>query len=256
MTTSRKLSALIAAVALCTLLAPADSFAQNGKTASSAASPQTNDAPALTEADAQLMRASRQAILSTGISEHYFNTHFTLVQVFNSMSDRRVVWRFKTGEHEATLTDSIGFYTNARGRRVYTHTVAQTLVSAHDIRRTITRRQAERIMKSCIGEFESGGVVYQATGRPPRAALVFTALSLPPPAEPSATRNVPAPAQSSSTPAAGSSAQVDVVKPGGKKKPFLWTGGVNLETGRCTKGVAQVGSPQPPRPQRGARTRQ
>ncbi|HEV2704506.1 MAG TPA: hypothetical protein VGV59_01200 [Pyrinomonadaceae bacterium] len=213
----------------------------------------------MTPSEAQLVRASRQTILSTGISEPYFDAHFKLAQVFDSISDRRVVWRFTTGEHEATLIDSIGFYTDARGRRVYTHTVGQTLVSAHDIRRTITRRQAERIMKSCIGEFESGGVVYQATGRPPRAALVFTALSLPPPETPPATKSAtPAPASpsASSAPAAGSSAQMDIVKPGGKKKPFLLTGGVNLETGRCTKGLAQVGSPLPPRPERPARTRQ
>ncbi|MCA1594798.1 MAG: hypothetical protein LC754_19650, partial [Acidobacteria bacterium] len=141
---------------------------------------QAADASKLNDAEAKLARESRAAILAAGLSAPYFDKHFQLVSVVNAPGDRRVVWKFKVGEHEAMLNDSVGFYTDERGRRVDTHAVAGTLPAAHEIERTITRAQAERIMKSCIGNFDGGGVVYAARGNPPSGALIFTASAVAP----------------------------------------------------------------------------
>lgn len=205
-----------------------------------------------TPEEERLLRESRAEIVATGFSEAYFDAHFEPVRVMNSPGDRRVIWRFRVNGHEALVNDSVGFYTDAGGRRVDTHTVAATLGETRDIRRTISRRRAERVMRACIGKFEGGAVTYQRFGADGRAALVLTAVSVPPPAPANANRPAP---QSSAT-QAGGTRQYDGPGRGGKKKPFLLIGSVNLETGRCVKGVAQVGSPQPapakpaPRPRR------
>jgi hypothetical protein len=216
----------------------------------------------LTPEGERLLRDSKAAILATGFSERFFDAHFKPYKVFNSPADRRVVWRFQINGHEALINDAVGFYTDEKGRRVDTHTVADTLGSTRDIRRTISRRRAERVMKACIGEYEgAGAIIYQRFGNEPRAALLFTAVSTPPPAEPASPNATPAqttPAPAPSTEAQqvgaqeGANAPPDSVakRKGGIKKPFLSIGSVNLETGRCTKGVAQVGSPQPTPPEK------
>lgn len=236
---------ILAAVALAAAAAGApaapSASAQAAAQAGTQADARRNE---LTASERALVKASRAAIIEAGVSADYFDRHFRVARVADSPGDRRVVWTFAIGGHEATVVDAFGFYTDAGGRRVDTHTVAGALGRARDIRRTITRRRAERIMRACIGEFDGGAVVYQAAGDPPRAALVFTAVSSPRPEEPAA-RAAQAPATPPSPQSPPQSSGHDVIKQGGKKKPFLFTGAVDLETGRCTKGVAQVGSPMP-----------
>ncbi len=199
-------------------------------------------APELTAAEQQLVNGSRAAIIAAGISPKYFDAHFSLARVINTTGDRRVVWRFKVNEYEATVNDAVGSYTDEKGRRVNVHSVGGLLTTAHDITKTIPRTRAERAMRACIGEHGAGAVVYQASGSPPRASLVFTAVSVPKPEKPV---EHPAPTPQA-TPLAGEGArQSDTIRQGGKRKPPLFIGSVDLETGRCVKGVAQVGSPQP-----------
>lgn len=216
------------------------------------ASGQSSPLQNLTAEEEKLLRDSRAAVIATGFSEAFFDKHFEPVRVVNSRGDRRVVWRLRVNGHEATVNDSVGFYTDAGGRRADTHSVASTLGKTRDISRTISRRRAERVMRACIGDFEGGAVVLQRFGAGGRAALVFTAVSAAPrpsPESEGAGANVTMRGDGSQ---AGGNLRHDVLKRGGKKKPFLLTGTVNLETGRCVKGVAQVGSPQPapasPRP--------
>lgn len=191
------------------------------------------DAPPLDEAGRQLVRGSRAAILAAGFSEPFFDRHFTPFKVFNRPGDRRVVWRFRAGGHEAYLDDSVGFYTDRRGRRVDTHSVSSTLAAARDLRLTVTRRRAERLMRSCIGEFEGGAVVFQQFGA--RTALVFTAATASPP-------QPPQPAEWAEAGAGG-----DLRLRGGRKGPPVYVGAVDLETGRCLKGRARAGAPGPSR---------
>ena len=189
----------------------------------------------LTPEEARLVRSSRAALIGTGFTEKYFDAHFKPIKVHNTTGDRRVVWRFRLNDYETIVNDSIGFYTDARGQRINTHMVAASLGKTRDIHRTISFRRAQRAMTACIGEHGPGSILLQRFNADGRTSLVYTAVSVPPPAEPAV----------QSTPIPDPGPQPEGVKPGGKKKPFLSIGTIDLETGRCLKGVAQVGSPQP-----------
>ena len=161
------------------------------------------------------------------------------------------MWRLKVAEYETTVNDSVGSYTDEKGARHDAHSITGRLSPARDIGPTIPKRRAERLMKACIGEYQSGSVVYQPFGSPPRAALVFTAMSSPEPQKPAAKGSTTPPAP---TPTLAPT-QSDTIRQGGKKPPPLRIGMVDLETGRCVVGVGQVGSPHPsaekyPRPRR------
>jgi hypothetical protein len=207
----------------------------------------------LNEAEQTLVNGSKAAIIAAGISAGYFNAHFKLSRVVNTSGDRRVVWRFSVNGHEANVNDTVGFYTEG-GKRVDIHSIAGTLGAAHDITSTITRRRAERIMRSCIGPFESGAVTYGPTGAPPRASLVFTATSLPrrkslaerEREERARERREREEREKAKREGKTVPQQIDTVEEedeGGDEPVFI--GAVDLETGRCTKGLAISGPPTP-----------
>src|SRR5215210_2021089 len=133
----------------------------------------------LTVSERALVEGSREAIIKTGLSAAFFDEHFRVASVADRGGDRRVVWRLSVGGHEASVNDSIGFYTEG-ARRVDTHSVAATLNETADITRTITRRRAESVMRRCIGRFTGPQVEYRAHGAGGRAALLLTAHSLVP----------------------------------------------------------------------------
>src|SRR5947209_2141651 len=108
----------------------------------------------LSEAGEKLARDSKAAIIAQGISEIYFDAHFKVLKVVDAPGDRRIVWRFEVNGHEALVNDTVGYYTDARGRVFDTHSIAGALPAAHDITRTISRRRAEQLMRACIGRFE------------------------------------------------------------------------------------------------------
>jgi hypothetical protein len=229
-----------AALVLCaaSFVAPAEAGAQtiparaaSGSTPSGAAKRPEAELK-LTPEEERLVRGSKAAIIGTGFSERYFDEHFKPVRVYNSAGDRRVVWRFRLNDYETLVHDSVGFYTDARGRRVDSHMVSASLGRTRDIRRTIPFKRAQSAMKECIGEYGPGSVLLQRFDTDGRVSLVFSAVSLPPADEPPPTPQ-------------GGGPRPDGARPGGKKKPFLSIGSIDLETGRCIKGVAQVGSPQP-----------
>ncbi len=227
----RYVSAVFALCAAATFGAPAVADAQTQATRT-AAKQQSVAESKLTPEEERLVRDSRAAVVETGFSERYFDAHFKLVRVYNSPGDRRVVWMFRLNDYETLINDSVGFYTDASGRRIDSHMVSASLGRTRDIRRTISFSRAQRAMKECIGEYSPGSILLQRFDADGRVSLVFTAVSLPPAGE------TPA------TPPAGGP-RPDGPKPGGKKKPFLGIGTIDLETGRCMKGVAQVGSPWP-----------
>ncbi len=207
--------------------------------------------PQLNAAEKTLVEASKAAILSAGLSAPYFEKHFRLLKVFNSSGDRRVVWQYTVGEYAATLNDSVGFYTDERGRRIDTHSVENILPAAREIERTISRARAERLMRACIGNFTGGSVVYAAQGSPPTGALVFTASRRPVPAREARRereeRREQEERERRSRRAAGAGRKVErgdgiesETEEGG---PPLLLGTVDLETGRCTRGFGISGHP-------------
>ncbi|HEV7892513.1 MAG TPA: hypothetical protein VGP08_18010 [Pyrinomonadaceae bacterium] len=213
--------------------------------------------------ETSLVEGSREAIIKTGFSEAYFDQHFHLARVVDNTGDRRVVWRFSVGGHEATVSDSIGFYTEG-GRRFDTHSVAGTLNTTNDLTRTITRTRAERIMRRCIGRFTNPQVEYRAHGPQGAAALLLTAEALVVPRGGSGRearehrereererreREERERAERQST----GSPQADVIEEedegGDGSIPLL--GAVDLSNGKCTVGRGQSGPPVPPQPRRG-----
>lgn len=150
-------------------------------TFSSGASAQKTTTPPkeLTVSEKALVAGSREAIIKTGISPAFFDGHFRVARVVDRTGDRRVMWQLSVGGYEATINDSIGYYTEGV-RRIDTHSVATTLAATNDITRTLTRRRAELLMRRCIGRFQNPQVEYRAHGAEGRAALLLTAYSLVP----------------------------------------------------------------------------
>jgi hypothetical protein len=129
-------------------------------------------APVLTDVERAIAADSRKAIIATGVSETYFDRHFTLVKVVNQPGDRRAVWKFSLNGYETTVSDVMGYYTK-EGKRIDTHSVASTLRRMTEIEKTISRRAANRIMRQCIGSFVHPTIEFVAVNK--EARLVLTA---------------------------------------------------------------------------------
>src|SRR5215213_1811277 len=216
-----------------------------------------------TASERALMAGSREAIIKTGISADFFDQHFHLVRVVDRPGDRRVVWLLVVGAYEATVNDSIGFYTEGP-RRVDTHSVAATLNQTSDITRTITRRRAETLMRRCIGRFTNAQVEYRAHVAGGRAALLLTANSLVPRrreghergGREARERKEREERERRGRARAGGSRALDEVETEDEEGggPVVVLGAVDLVTGECTVGYGQAG-PLPPEPARRVRRR-
>ena len=191
----------------------------------------------LNEAERALVAASRSAIVRTGISEGYFDRHFRLVQVVNRSGDRRVVWSFSVNEYTTTVTDVLGYYT-ANGKRMDTHSVTATLGATSEIKRTISRKTADRLMQKCIGSFTNPSLEYRASGTGP-AMLLLTAEAIP----------KLGPPQTEEPPKSSPNAQVqtgmDVIREKRRNRPPIIVASIDLESGKCTKGELLAGPKAP-----------
>src|SRR4030095_10135446 len=76
----------------------------------------------LDDAQRILVESCKKAIVATGISESYFNSHFTVLKVFNQPSDRRVMWKFAVNGYESIINDSIGS-TSVGSKQINIHSV-------------------------------------------------------------------------------------------------------------------------------------
>ena len=183
----------------------------------------------------ELEQSSRKAIIETGFSEAYFDKHFRIVATFDKPGDIRVVWRFSVNGYETTVSDAVGYYTDHQ-RRIYVHSIKNTLGSARDITMTISRRRARALMRSCLGRYAGEAVALMSLSPGEAVSLYLTAHSL------------------NRVGVNGGQRQrdTDVEKgvnrrnPGvdvperertGKHQP-IYLGYINLETGRCSKGQA------------------
>lgn len=203
----------------------------------------------LSESQKVLMEGSKRAILKTGMSEPYFNQHFQVVQVFDHPADRRVVWRFSVNEYAATINDAIGYYTDG-AKRIDIHGVGDILSSTTDIKQTIPRSRALRIMRACLGKFVNTGVEYRAGGAG-SAGLFLTASSIPKSVRlsPKEIRERERKRKERESRERAMKAEregdTDVIEEEEEDdRPPGFLGWVNLETGKCTKGIAQAGPPR------------
>ncbi|HEX8354273.1 MAG TPA: hypothetical protein VF611_15295, partial [Pyrinomonadaceae bacterium] len=205
-----------------------------------------------TASEKSLAEGSREAIIKTGTSGAYFDRHFRLARVFDRPGDRRVVWTFSVGGYEATVSDSVGFYTEG-GRRFDTHSVAGTLNSTSDLTRTIPRPRAERIMRRCMGgRFTNPQVEYRAHGPDGVAALLLTAENVVNPPGAGAGQARKEGEERAEREAAlrreAAEQERDVAgrSRGKGKRPVVLLGAVDLSTGKCTVGRGQAGAPVAP----------
>lgn len=211
--------------------------------------------PELSAEASKLVEGSKRAVLATGISEPYFKQHFRLVRVMDKPGNRFVEWKYSVNEYETLLTDSVG-YTTIEGKRVNIHSIGSTLGSTSDINKTIPKRQAQRIIKNCIGQYSDDTVIFQPLWSSNKAKLYLTAMSAVPTtaAAPvvkkvdaaSSTPTATAPPPTAKTPAPSSE---DMPHSKGRDvtpRPPFWIGYVNLETGECIKGRGVTPSKQSP----------
>lgn len=199
----------------------------------------------LTASETALVEGSKQAILATGISETYFKAHFKLLSVVDKPSDRRVMWQFSVNEHQTVITDAIGYRMEGT-KRIDLHGVTKALGQTSEIQRTVTRTRALRLMRSCIGPFESPSVTYGPVDG--RAELLLMASSRKPPEKVKSEREKERErereerdkrrAATAGTDVIGSEEEEGEER---EVRPIL-LGAINLTTGKCTKGAA-VSSP-------------
>jgi hypothetical protein len=210
---------------------------------------QTAPPQELTASERALVAGSRQAIIETGISAAFFDQHFRVARVIDRPGDRRVVWRLSVGGYEATVNDSVGFYTEGP-RRVDTHSVVTALPKTSDITRTLPRRRAETLMRRCIGaSFKEPQVEYRAQGPGGQAALLLTAHVVKPPRRESAAeraRREKDEREAAQTQVQDESERDQLRRKSGGPRPVIILGAVDLVTGECTVGIGQAGSPKPP----------
>jgi hypothetical protein len=205
----------------------------------SAAKPVVKTKPNVSlKVEGELATGSRNAIIETGMSESYFNAHFRLVNVFDRPGDQRVVWRLLVNGYETNINDAIGFYTEPSGKRVYVHSIKDILGRTRDIVKTISKTKSVALMKSCLGNYTAASVVLIKLSPGETASLFLTAHS----------RSRPRPRDNDRdrerhSEAAPNKQNPQVDQPeneGNDRHPPARIGYVNLETGKCSKGLALV----------------
>ena len=193
----------------------------------------------LTPSEQALVHGSKEAILATGISETYFQTHFKLLKVVDKPADRRVTWQFSVNEHNVIINDSIGYYTQGT-KRVDTHSVTKALGQTTEIGRTLSRTRALKILKSCIGNFENPTVQYGPINGHAQLVMVgYKRAREESKSEREKERERERENRERQKATAAGTDMIESEEDEGKSPPLI-LGAVNLQTGKCTKGAALI----------------
>lgn len=195
----------------------------------------------LTPAEEALVAGSKAAILATGISETYFQTHFKLLKVIDKPADRRVTWQFSINEHSTVINDAIGYYTEGT-KRIDTHSIAKALGQTTEIQRTLTRSRALSIMKSCIGSFDNPSVLYgPVNGHAQLVMVAYKRTRVESKSEREEEREREREKREKQKAIAAGTDLIESEEDEGKDKaPPLIMGAVNLQTSKCTKGAGLI----------------
>ena len=193
----------------------------------------------LTPSEQALVQGSKDAILATGISETYFQTHFKLLKVVDKPADRRVTWQFSVNEHNVVINDSVGYYTEGT-KRIDTHSVAKALGQTTEIQRTISRTRALRILKSCIGNFENPSVQYgPVNGQAQLVMIGYKRARVESKNEREKEREREREKREKQKSETAGTDLIESEEDEGKSPPLI-LGAVNLQTGKCTKGAGLI----------------
>jgi hypothetical protein len=183
----------------------------------------------------ELAQSSRKAIIETGFSTRYFDEHFRLEETFDKPGDMRVVWRFSMNEYAVRVTDALGYYSENQ-KRIYVHSVKNTLGETRDISRTIPRRKAQALMRTCLGRHAGEATVLMRLSPTEKASLYLTAHSIIGSDRNRAerTRETTSDQRVSKQNPQSDEPEREVIKP---RRP-MYLGYINLETGKCSRGRA------------------
>lgn len=193
----------------------------------------------LTPAEELLVQGSKDAILATGISETYFQTHFKLLKVVDKPADRRVTWQFSINEHSVVINDSIGYYTKGT-QRIDTHSVAKALGQTTEIQATLSRARALKILKFCIGKFENPTIQYGPVNGQAQLVLIgYKRARVESKSEREKEREREREKREKQKAAAAGTDLIESEEEEGKSPPLI-LGAVNLQTGKCTKGAGLI----------------
>lgn len=193
----------------------------------------------LTPSEQALVQGSKDAILATGISETYFQTHFRLLKVVDKPADRRVTWEFSIDGYNAVINDSIGYYTEGT-KRIDTHSVAKALGQTTEINRTLSRARALKILQSCIGNFENPTVQYGPVNGQAQLVMVgYKRARVESKSEREKERERERENREKQKATAAGTDLIESEEDEGKSPPLI-LGTVNLQTGKCTKGTALI----------------
>ena len=196
----------------------------------------------LDSAQQALVESSRKAIIATGISESYFNSHFTLLKVFNQTADRRVMWKFVVNGYESIINDSIGS-TSIGSKQINVHSVSRSLGQTTEITQTISRTRALRALKSCIGSYSEPYVEFgQVNGH----AELFLVGTQKPKVARRERQEIEREREEAEARARRTGA-TDVIEneEGEKQKSPVIIGYINLQTGKCTRGKGVLAKESP-----------
>jgi hypothetical protein len=188
------------------------------------------------ETHTELAQSSRNAIIETGFSSRYFDQHFKFQEAFNKPGDIRVVWKLSINGYETFVNDAIGYYTAENQKKVFLHSVKNTLGQTRDINKTISRRRAQNSMRACLGRYAGETVVLMRLIPSEPTLLYLTAHSVT-----RRTRNTEdnEPEINARPQPGTNNRRVDQPeREDTKKRPPVRIGYVNLETGKCTLGQA------------------
>ena len=191
----------------------------------------------LTPDEELLVQGSKDAILATGISDEYFQSHFKLLKVVNQPADQRVTWQFSVNGHNVVINDSIGFYT-AGTKRVATHSVAKALGQTTEIQRTLTRARALKLLQSCIGNFENPTVHYGPVNGQAQLVIVgYKRARVESKSEREQEREREREKREKQKATAAGTDLIESEEEEGGNAPPLILGAINLQTGKCTRGA-------------------
>ncbi|HKS09768.1 MAG TPA: hypothetical protein VJS13_09495 [Pyrinomonadaceae bacterium] len=193
----------------------------------------------LTPGEEALVAGSKEAILATGVSETYFQTHFKLLKVIDQPADRRVSWQFSINEYNAIINDSIGYYKQGN-KRVDTHSVAKELGKTTEIQRTVSRTRALKLLRSCIGNFDNPTVHYgPVKGQAQLVIVGYKRAREESKSEREKEREREREKREQQKAVAAGTDLIESEEDEGKAPPLI-LGAINLQTGKCTRGAGLI----------------
>ena len=108
----------------------------------------------ITDPNNPIVLDSRKAIIATGFSENYFNTHMSLEKAYDPL--KQVIWLYTVGEWKSEIIDSAASEEMDRNGNVtsYTHSVTNDYIKGvHDITNLLSKAQATNLMQVCLAKY-------------------------------------------------------------------------------------------------------